>query len=518
MAIFDIDAALAAGASQEEINSFLASHPEIELKKGRGLFGTSPETETMLFPKATKFAGTGQVGMMESLKGKDVVGTAKTISKPLAQSALGGLDVIGIPGRAVASIPALFDKKETFKQAFSREEAKPETNKVGKFTSNLLRDPFTLLSTLASGGAGALKQPIMKAIGKNAAMGAATQAPVAAARQVTKSVETGKVEPKQVIDALIETGLGGLGNSVGTAVGKGAKEAGKNILKSSLKIKDKTALLAGKDVNKGVNKIVGDIAKHELQAPVGGVMGIAKNSQAKINKLVNENEKALSAYSTKNPNKTVDVDDVFLDLMDEFQKGKQIGVFMNEGKAAKIASEIYTALDLRGLGGKQPISKLPEIKSTIKEGMDIFSKGKYAINSDPILDQVGEISYLKIANELGKEIPVIKSNNAAIHDLINVRTATIEAQKRMSNWNKLGLTDAIIGAGMFSGLAHRGVSSPISMLGTAGTVVGKKIASGRGGSATLSAANKMPNAAKQVATQPEVVDSLRTFLQQYGAK
>ena len=127
----------------------------------RTLFGLPKEAERTVFPRAAE---------------------AKTAPRKIA----GGVaDVLSIPGRTIASLPALKPGGETFGEAFKRTEGK-------SFVGDVVRDPSLIPGILATGGISAVtKAPIRigikegaKKIAGIAGRGAAESVAGAVTRQI----------------------------------------------------------------------------------------------------------------------------------------------------------------------------------------------------------------------------------------------------------------------------------------------------------------------------------------------
>jgi hypothetical protein len=292
-------------------------------------------------------------------------------------------------------------------------------------------------------------------------------------------------------------GVRGAIGAPGTAVkatkgtGKALEGAGKSIIARDAKIRDSIAKLAGKNPLKGVQKITDDISKYNVESVRGGFKGIAAKAQKRINAEMDRAEDAIASFSKKNPTATVDVDKTILELADDLTKGKEKSIFLNEDKAADIALSIGEALNRRKLDGLQPVSKLPEIKRTIDEGMGLFKKGSKAIELDPLPSKVGELTYLRLNNELREFVPEVLKANKAVHDLITVKEAMEQAQKLAGNRNMLGITDLALIFGGPQVAQALGAPGGAMLAGAPGAVLaGKKIVGdARGASAMIKAGN-----------------------------
>lgn len=270
-------------------------------------------------------------------------------------------------------------------------------------------------------------------------------------------------------------------------ISAGLKVAGESVLKSQMKPKDVTSLLAGKNVEEGVNKLVKNISKYNVESPVGGFSGISKKASRKITENIDMADNAIKNALKNTPDASVNIDDTFLQFMDDLKSGRINDVFGDEEQAEKIASNIYNGLELRGLTGEQSIDKIPEIKKVItKYGGGLFKKGKYNIAADPLKNQVGELSYLRLTKELEGKVPEIKKFNDAAHDLIIIRKASDEAAKRIGNRDKIGLTDWMLLFGGPTAASQLGLSQAAAGAIQGSIFIGKKaLGSGRGPSASL---------------------------------
>jgi len=292
-------------------------------------------------------------------------------------------------------------------------------------------------------------------------------------------------------------GVRGALSAPGTAVkatkgtGRALEGAGKSIIARDAKIRDSIAKLAGKNPLKGVQKITDDISKYNVESVRGGFKGIAAKAQKRINAEMDRAEDAIASFSKANPTATVDVDKTILELADDLTKGKEKSIFLNEDKAADIALSIGESLNRRKLDGIQPVSKLPEIKRTIDEGMGLFKKGSKAIELDPLPSKVGELTYLRLNNELREFVPEVTKANKAVHDLITVKEAMEQAQKLAGNRNVLGITDLALIFGGPQVAQALGTPGGAMLAGVPGAVLaGKKIAGdARGASALVKAGN-----------------------------
>lgn len=287
-----------------------------------------------------------------------------------------------------------------------------------------------------------------------------------------------------------------------TTVGMKGVKAGTSLLKSGAKIKDVTAIKSGRNVMEGAQKIVDDIAKYGVQSTKGGFEGIAKNARKKIDAALSAADDAVQKAAQAAPDTKVDVDEVFTNFMDELQQGKVASVFGWEYAGAEMAGNIQKALELRGLAGAQPISKLPEIKKAINNGMQLFKKGAQHVADETKLNQIGDLSYLKMKEALESVVPEVAKYNKEAHELINVENAAQEAVKRIGNRDKIGLTDwmLLLGGPTAGGVAgHMGAGTVAGATG-AGLILKKALSGGRGASALVS----LGKAAKKVAKPADV--------------
>lgn len=372
-----------------------------------------------------------------------------------------------------------------------------------------LTAPIKMLGDIAGTATGTVSrafEPVTKPIGK--ALAQITPEPIK--RGLGKAVEFGAEQYKKLVPEESRDLVGSMGNIAGAATlanplkgeipklargaaretGEKLESAGKSLLASGMKIKDKTAAIAGGTPQAGVEKIVNDISKYNVESKTGGFNGIAEKAQSRIDLERQKSQNAMLNYSKNNPGDIVDVDNTFLKFMDDLENGKEPTIFTNETQASDFAARIHDALSKRGLTGNVPVERLPEVKRTIDEGLDLFKKGSKNIGVDPLPAKVGELAYLRLTKELEDKIPEIRESNQAIHDLINVKTAANEAVKRVGNKNKISLSDMALMLGGAPALAAVGV--PATMTGVAPLVAGglvakKALSSGRGASMALGA-------------------------------
>jgi len=284
--------------------------------------------------------------------------------------------------------------------------------------------------------------------------------------------------------------VGGKVASTGAKVlGEGLEKSGKKLLRSEMKPRDTTALLAGKNVEEGARRIVDNISKYGVESPGKGFEGVSGKAAQKIRENMDASDAAITKAAQANPNATVDIDGSLLNLMDDLQNGKIDSVFGDEARAAELVSDIHKALDLRGLSGVQSIEKIPEIKRTIAQyGGGLFKKGKYAIETDPTKKQVGELAYLKLKTDLEGIVPEIRQYNTATHDLITIKTAADQASKRIGNKNEISLQDWMILLGGPAAAHTLGVPAVAAGAIPGGLMIGRKVlGSGRGASGMISA-------------------------------
>lgn len=284
---------------------------------------------------------------------------------------------------------------------------------------------------------------------------------------------------------------GRLGNVITQGTLKGTenilKNTGKNILRRDMKPKDVTALLAGKNVEDGAKAIADNVDKYGVASTTGGFTGIAKNASRKINENMKYADDAIKKVAEKMPDAKIDIDESFLNFIDDLETGKINSVFGNEERAASIADNIHKALELRGLTGTQGIEKIPEIKRAVENyAGGLFKKGKYAIESDPIPKQVGELVYLKMKKDLESVVPEIKQYNTAVHDLITVKKAANEAAKRIGNRDNISITDWMLLFGGPTAAHSLGLPSAAAGAIPGAAMIGKKaLGSGRGASGLM---------------------------------
>lgn len=305
------------------------------------------------------------------------------------------------------------------------------------------------------------------------------------------------------IEALgVRGALGAPGTAVKATgrVGGAIEGAGKSIIARDAKIRDSIAKLAGKNPLQGVKRITDDISKYKIESTTGGFKGIAAKAQKRIDSEMSNVEDAISNFAKKNPTATVDVDNTILKLADDISTGKEKSIFLNEDKAAELALSIQESLLKRGLAGVQPVSSLPDIKRAINDGMNLFKKGSKSIELDPLPSKVGELSYLRLNDELGSRIPEVIKANKAVHDLITVKEAMEQAQKLAGNRNVLGITDLALIFGGPQVAQALGAPGGAVLAGAPGAVLAAKKIAGdaRGASALIKTGRTIREASEKI--------------------
>lgn len=304
-----------------------------------------------------------------------------------------------------------------------------------------------------------------------------------------------------------KTATKGIEKTLGRA-GDISEQAGKKTLRSGMKIKDTTAKLAGKNVDKGVEKIVNDIAKYKIGSTKGGYKGIANNAQKEISKRMAQTDELIKAYMKEDPIAGVNVTNVLDDLANDIRGGAIKSFMTKEDEAADFIMAVNNSLEKWGRHGYQRIGDIPDIKREISEGLNLFSKGKFTINDAPLKEKVGDYIYLRLLDEVGNRLPGVKKAGKEIHDLINVKNAALEANKRVGNKNVIGLTDVIGlvgGAPALQAIGVPGSYSTIVPLISAGIIGKKALGNGRGASGLLTSKHVLKAASDATKTATPAV-------------
>jgi hypothetical protein len=285
---------------------------------------------------------------------------------------------------------------------------------------------------------------------------------------------------------------------------------GKKSLRSGMKIKDPTAKLAGINTEAGVQKIVNDVAKFKIESKTGGFKGMVNNAQKQIDTRMKKSAQAITNFTKKDPIAGVNVTDALKELEDDIRNGRVASIFTGEDNAADFVKEINKSLTKRNLHGYQLIKTLPEINKKMRQGMDLFSKGKFGINDAPMKELVGDLAYLKLLDKIGDRLPEVRKAGQEIHDLINVKTAALEATKRVGNRNDISLSEVLLLLGGGPALQSMGVPTNASFIVpavAAGIVTKKALGSGRGASTLITAGRGLKSAS----------DATKTILPKVGA-
>lgn len=460
---FDPDKAIA------KLDSLAAAQEETKKVRQRPFFGLPPTAEKIAFPRAVE--------------------TREKGGGPLRTAIPGALDIISAPGRAIAALPALVPGGETFVEAFGRRQAKPQKGiaRIGEFIGTTIRDPITAVSGFAGAPIKTAAKTLAGRAAQVAGRGATAQAVPAITRQIEESARTGRVDiPRQLGEAGIEIGLGAVGETAGAIAAKAATKAGQKLLASSAKIKDVTAKIAGSNVAEGLQQTVNDVAEFGLESPLGNFGKMAVKADKKISIENKKLDDLMNAFAEQNPETVVDIDEIFVDYLDDIENNRIVNFFGKEDQATKTASNIHKALEKRGLAGEQPVINLRKIKKTMAEGLKLFKKGKFQIGEEPLSKQVGELAHLRIADRLNEFIPEAKQLNDNMRRLITTKKALIEAHKRTGNHNFISLRTAILAGGGVAGIGGQSIDALLA--GLAASAALGSLAKGRGASALIRAA------------------------------
>jgi hypothetical protein len=269
-----------------------------------------------------------------------------------------------------------------------------------------------------------------------------------------------------------------------------------NIAKSNLvsgaKLKDVTARQFSSNVATGAKQYADLVEKHNLESPMKGFAGISEKAQSAIDEHMVKADEILKQAAKANPGLSANPTDVALKFMDDISTGKEKSFLLDPDRANSIVDKIHRGLETMGLAGNQPVEKLPQVKTAIREMVGGFTKGAPNIAAEPYVKQVGDIYYLRMKQALEDKVPEIAEYNNAIHDLINVKNASDEAAKRIGNKNKIGLNDWASLIGLRALFPEGGKVSNIQLPLIGAPVIAAKLASGgRGSSALLSAGRGM---------------------------
>jgi hypothetical protein len=305
-----------------------------------------------------------------------------------------------------------------------------------------------------------------------------------------------KVSTETLSELVSKINLPQVVEKVVTAPGAVIENVGKSALRSGMKIKDVTAKKVSKNVTTGAQKIIDDIAKYKVQSTIGGFSGISKNAQKEINAAKSAADNIIEV-AAKDPTKNIDIDKVMLEFIDDIELGKIDAIQFDE-----IDKSVQTVYDLsdaikkyKAVSGSVPLDVANDIKRSLGRGA--FKKGAPSISDDATKMKVKELLDLRFRDEIQTQVPEIAQHNKKIHELINVKAAADEADKRMKNWNVLTMTDLVLGGA--GGGAAAIANSPETAIGTAALMLSNRLLrGGKGASAAISAgqALKMPIVAR----------------------
>lgn len=403
----------------------------------RTVFGLPRNTESLVFPRAAQVrADEGQIAE----------------GKPMVRAGLGSaLDLVSIPGRTIASAPALLPGGESFSEAFSRPQGKQREGIGGKaleIGGSIVRDPVTALGTLATGGANLLATPARTLFARGAVAGL----PLVGAQQTKRFAEEGKVSPSE---AALETGINALLPVIGQQLQRGAKAVFRSGIKPKMKARD-----LGFDPEAIIN--------HKIE---GSFENIVKKSSARIDEAKRVADDIIEQAAKTNPEAKFDIESTIIQFMDDAENGKVSSILIGDEKnALKIADDFFNSLKKRNLIDEDGLSSISQFQQIKRElGKRGFQKSRLVSDETALKAKVADLLYFDVMNEIENVVPEIAAPNKMMADLIPVRSAVIDAISRTGNRN------AVLNASNLMML--HGLASPTAMITggnlpkTAGTVL-----------------------------------------------
>ena len=310
--------------------------------KDRTLFGIPEEMSSAISPTATK--------MIKEPGG---------IKQTLKAGVIGGLEVLGAPVRALGTLRTDPKTGEKFKTKDPESALfRPEIEK----TKSLIEEKVKPITTTTRLGAfGPERTPEQKEKETEDVL-----------KGVTEFVGSIISDPTVLI-----SGAKGLIKKTGLkkSLGETVEKSGKKFLRGSAKIKDVTAKKAARNVEDGAKKIVDDLAKYNLESPTGGFKGVAKNAQSQIDNRISNVDSIIDDVVSKNPNATVDLEEVTLQLIDDLDNGNIPGIPVDEIEKAKniIYGQQEALAKYKSLEGKLNLKDANIAKKEIAK--KVFKKG-----------------------------------------------------------------------------------------------------------------------------------------------
>jgi hypothetical protein len=282
-------------------------------------------------------------------------------------------------------------------------------------------------------------------------------------------------------------------------IGAASKKVASDLMQSGMKIKDKTAIKAGRNSLDGTENIINNIEKYKVEAPF---RQIPDKAQAVMDAAKSAGDQVIEKSMAEFPDKKVKLEDVVTKFYDDATEGKIRGIAVeDQDKAANLAIDLYdTYAKKLKIPAEASIAQANEMKKRL--GEKVFKQGSFQIVSDPLKDQVKEILDLRIRDAIREQVPELDKYNRTIHDLIPVKQAAQEAVKRLGNRDKITLADWAFLVGGGEALKSLGVLVPAAPAVGASLLVRKAMSGGVGSSALMKSGRAVENLGKTIKSLP----------------
>jgi len=413
----------------------------------RTLFGLPQDTESKIFPRATKTREKAR---------EDKKSTAKEF---LQTTGSGMADLLSLPGRAIAATPTLAPGGEKFGEALKRKEAPKESGMIRKITESIVRDPAAIPVATATAGLG----PLVKA-GKVPAViaGGAEGAVAAGTKQIEEFGEKGKIDP---VRAGAEIGVSALTAGALDKLSPVLKKKASKFLTNILKPK-KTAGLMGFDAE--------DIFRLKVDGTVGQTI---KKASEKTTALTKEVDNIVNDFVKKNPDKKIFSNEIFTKTIGKIKKGSAKNILADEKDAAeKTIKNIFNGLQSSGKLGNLDAKGLRELKSEL--GKIAFKKTTALTDDDIVKRKAAKLIWKDVAESFKKFVPDAAEKSKNINTLMTIKATAEDAAERIGKKNAISLRDMMA---LTAGGATVPIVGPIPAAGVAAGVAAKKfLETGRG--------------------------------------
>lgn len=383
------------------------------------------------------------------------------------------LDAASLPGRAIASLPALAPGGESYSEALARKKGKEGTGIKGAIGS-IVRDPATLMSMTGGGAAsGAIGKGVaqagLKGLAGKVATGAgigAVEGAISGATHGTEAVSEGEAAPMEALKgAALETGVSAVTGGALPAIGAGIAKTGGIVRDKATDLAQAAYKPTKSALKKGFDPE--NIYKYDL----GGTFEQTLNKSAKkLNELDDQIDNILTKASNDIPDAKISPVKAIDNFIANVESGQIDDYFADEDMAIATAEKIKSAFEKRGMLNDIDLKQVREAKSLL--GRKAYKSGVLKSEEGALKDRVGQDIYDALKIELESIVPEISEPNKAMSEIIPVKRAAEEAIDRFGNRNQI-FSASNIGTALTGAVGSTLVDPTMAGIGTLGLLGAK---------------------------------------------